>query len=367
MPWGYWTATLSAYGSNYYQQIAGINTTFVSSGESQNVDLKLHRVLRRSQNDVFGAQVRLTRRFGRSFIEDTEIPQQHRNNTIIELGVTDRHDFGEARFDATLSFRQGIGAFGAQADTVAAGDGPTWRFRMAVLDANLSVPFRIAGQRFRYVTAFRGQFTHDRLYYIDDLTIGSRYTVRGFDGESQLAGQRGFYWRNELQVPFGGRGPFRDGHTLYAGVDYGRVHRLSAARLVGRRPGAQLAGAVVGMRGGLGSRLGGVSYGLSVGVPVYKPKAFHTRWCDQRGTADLPVLNMSAMKRNEATPALRIAECYVASSPVRRHSITGAQNAIMWSGLIAALCGRSSNVMNRVGHLATRAICSAWLNGMVMS
>lgn len=287
MPWGYWTATLSAYGSNYYQQIAGINTTFVSSGESQNVDLKLHRVLRRSQNDVFGAQVRLTRRFGRSFIEDTEIPQQHRNNTIIELGVTDRHDFGEARFDATLSFRQGIGAFGAQADTVAAGDGPTWRFRMAVLDANLSVPFRIAGQRFRYVTAFRGQFTHDRLYYIDDLTIGSRYTVRGFDGESQLAGQRGFYWRNELQVPFGGRGP--------------------------------------------------------------------------------SVLNMSAMKRNEATPALRIAECYVASSPVRRHSITGAQNAIMWSGLIAALCGRSSNVMNRVGHLATRAICSAWLNGMVMS
>jgi len=35
------------------------------------------------------------------------------------------------------------------------------------------------------------------LFYVDDLTIGSRYTVRGFDGEKMLAAERGFYWRNE--------------------------------------------------------------------------------------------------------------------------------------------------------------------------
>ncbi|MFX7784808.1 ShlB/FhaC/HecB family hemolysin secretion/activation protein, partial [Acinetobacter baumannii] len=71
VPWGYWTATLSAYGSDYFQQVAGVNQTFVFSGESQNVDLKLHRVIRRSQNDVLGLQWRLTRRFGKSYIEDT--------------------------------------------------------------------------------------------------------------------------------------------------------------------------------------------------------------------------------------------------------------------------------------------------------
>jgi len=137
IPWGYWTATLSAYSSNYFQQIAGVNTTFVSSGKSQNVDLKLHRVLRRSQNDVLGMHVRLTRRFGTSYIDDTEIPQQRRNNTLLEVGVTDRHYFGPSQLDATLSFRQGIGAFGAQDDTLASFDGPTWRYRMMVLDANL--------------------------------------------------------------------------------------------------------------------------------------------------------------------------------------------------------------------------------------
>jgi len=267
VPWGYWTATVSAYSSNYFQQIAGVNTTFISSGKSQNVDLKLHRVLHRNQNDVFGMQVRLTRRFGKSYIEDTEIPQQRRNNTILEIGVTDRHYFGQSQLDASLGFRQGIGALGAQPDALAAEDGPTWRYRMMVLDANLSVPFKIAEQGFRYVTTVRGQFTNDRLYYVDDLTIGSRYTVRGFDGESQLAGERGFYWRNELQAPLGGTG-----QAIYAGIDYGRVYGPTTAALVG----TQLAGAVVGLRGGLGSRFGSVSYDVFVGTPVYKPEAFHT-------------------------------------------------------------------------------------------
>lgn len=268
VPWGYWTATLSAYSSTYYQHIAGVNTTFVSSGNSQTVDLKLHRVLSRSQNDVFGMQFRLSRRFGRSFIEDTEIAQQRRNNTIVEVGMTDRHYFGAAQFDGTLAYRQGVGGLGAQDDTLAADGGPTWRYRMLVLDANLSVPFKLADQPLRYVTTFRGQFTNDRLFYIDALTIGSRYTVRGFDGESQLAGERGFYWRNELQAPLGA-----SGQAIYAGLDYGRVYGPITAGLVG----TQLAGAVLGFRGGLGvSRPGSFSYDLFVGTPVYKPAAFHT-------------------------------------------------------------------------------------------
>ncbi|NYI01544.1 ShlB/FhaC/HecB family hemolysin secretion/activation protein [Cupriavidus plantarum] len=268
VPWGYWTATLSAYSSNYFQQIAGVNTTFVSSGKSENVDLKLHRVLSRSQNDIFGMQVKLTRRFGKSYIEDTEIPQQHRNNTIVEVGVTDRHYFGQSQLDATLSFRQGIGVLGAQDDALASDGGPTWRYRMMVLDANLSVPFKVAEQALRYVTTVRGQFTNDRLYYIDDLTIGSRYTVRGFDGESQLAGERGFYWRNELQAPLGA-----SNQAVYVGLDYGRVYGPSTEALVG----TQLAGAVVGLRGGIGwAKFGGMSYDVFLGTPVYKPEQFQT-------------------------------------------------------------------------------------------
>ncbi|AOK23466.1 hypothetical protein WK67_12340 [Burkholderia ubonensis] len=267
IPWGYWTATLSAYTNTYYQQIAGVNQTFVASGNSKTIDFKLARVLARSQNDVFGGYVRLSRRFGQSFIEDTEIPQQRRNNTLIELGLTDRHYFGGAQFDGSLAYRQGVGGFGAQDDVLAAGGGPTYRYKMAVVDANLSAPFAIAQQPFRYVTTFHGQYTGNSLYYIDDVTIGSRYTVRGFDGETMLAAARGFYWRNELQMPIG-----QTGQALYAGLDYGHVWGPQPVALVG----TQLAGAVIGVKGSVATRFGGYGYNLFAGTPVYKPSGFPT-------------------------------------------------------------------------------------------
>ncbi|OJB09616.1 hypothetical protein BGV52_14495 [Burkholderia ubonensis] len=267
IPWGYWTATLSAYTNTYYQQIAGVNQTFVASGNSKTFDFKLARVLARSQNDVFGGYVRLSRRFGQSFIEDTEIPQQRRNNTLIELGLTDRHYFGGAQFDGSLAYRQGIGGFGAQDDVLAAGGGPTYRYKMAVVDANLSAPFAIAQQPFRYVTTFHGQYTGNSLYYIDDVTIGSRYTVRGFDGETMLAAARGFYWRNELQMQIG-----QTGQALYAGLDYGHVWGPQPVALVG----TQLAGAVIGVKGSVATRFGGYGYNLFAGTPVYKPSGFPT-------------------------------------------------------------------------------------------
>ncbi|TAL95800.1 MAG: ShlB/FhaC/HecB family hemolysin secretion/activation protein [Paraburkholderia sp.] len=265
VPWGYWTATLSGNTNTYYQQIAGVNQTFVSSGNSQTAALRLARVLSRSQSDVFGVEFQLSKRFGESFIDDTDIPQQRRNNTFIEAGLTDRHYFGASQFDGTLAYRQGIGGLGATPDPYA--DGPTYRYHMAVLDANLSVPFAIAQQGFRYVTTVHGQFTDDTLFYLDDLTIGSRYTVRGFDGETMLAAEKGFYWRNELQMPIG-----QTGQTLYAGIDYGRVFGPNTTFLAG----TQLAGAVIGIRGGVPSRFAGLSYDLFAGTPIYKPSGFPT-------------------------------------------------------------------------------------------
>jgi len=275
VPWGYWTATLSGNTNTYYQNVAGVNQTFVSSGNSQTATFRLARVLSRSQSDVLGAYVQLSKRFGESFIEGTTIPIQDRNNTFIELGATDRHYFGGAQFDGTLAYRQGIHGLGATGDPNPnlynpgdqATQHPTYLYKMAALDANLSIPFAIASQNFRYVTTFHGQFTNDLLFYIDDLTIGSRYTLRGFDGETMLAAEKGFYWRNELQWPV-----FQTGQTLYAGVDYGQVFGPNAAILAG----TQLAGAVIGIRGGIPAKYAGFSYDLFAGTPIYKPAGFPT-------------------------------------------------------------------------------------------
>ncbi|SIT35870.1 putative activator/secretion protein [Paraburkholderia ribeironis] len=262
VPWGYWTGTLYGYTNTYFQPIAAVNGVSVASGNAQTAGLKLERVFHRSQNDVSGVEFQLVRRFGESFLQGAEIPQQQRNNTFIEAGLTNRHYFGAAQFDGTLAYRQGIGWFGAQPDTPG---GPTYRFHMATLDANLSVPFNVAGQSLRYVGTVHGQFTNDELNYIDDLTIGSRYTVRGFSGQTMLAAEKGFYWRNELQMALGGTG-----QSVYAGMDYGRLWGPFAANLAG----TQLAGAVLGLRGGAPTRLGTYAYDVFIGAPIYAPPGF---------------------------------------------------------------------------------------------
>jgi hemolysin activation/secretion protein len=262
VPWGYWTGTLYGYTNTYYQQVAQASSIFVASGNAQTAGFKLERVVHRSQNDVSGIEFQLVKRWGASFIEDTEIPQQYRDNTFFEAGLTNRHYFGAAQFDGTLAYRQGIGGLGAQPDTPG---GPTYRFHMATLDANLSVPFKVAGRSLRYVGTVHGQFTNDELNYIDDLTIGSRYTVRGFSGETMLAAEKGFYWRNELQYPLG-----QTGQVLYAGLDYGHLWGSSAANLAG----TQLAGAAIGLKGSVPSRLGTYSYDVFAGTPIYAPSGF---------------------------------------------------------------------------------------------
>ena len=67
-------------------------------------------------------------------------------------------------------------------------------------------------------------------------------------------------WRNELGLSLGG------GHELYVGADVGHVRGPS----VELQPGDRLAGAVIGLRGGVGP----ANWDLFVGVPVEAPEGF---------------------------------------------------------------------------------------------
>ncbi|HGO7963695.1 TPA: ShlB/FhaC/HecB family hemolysin secretion/activation protein, partial [Neisseria meningitidis] len=96
--------------------------------------------------------------------------------------------------------------------------------RMKIITAGLdaAAPFMLGKQQFSYETAIHAQWNKTPLVAQDKLSIGSRYTVRGFDGEQSLSGERGFYWQNTLGWHFHPR------HQFYLGADYGRVSGESA-------------------------------------------------------------------------------------------------------------------------------------------
>ncbi len=145
------------------------------------------------------------------------------------------------------------------------GDGSA-RAKIILADAQLQVPFTVQDQRLRYIGAWRAQWNRTELVPQDRFTIGTRYSVRGFDGENILSGDRGWTLSNELGLALG-----NSGQEAYAGIDYGEVGGNAADYLVGRR----LAGARssdLGVRGGYRN----LTYDWSWGTPLKKPDGFDT-------------------------------------------------------------------------------------------
>lgn len=263
IPYHYWRLGLTASNYKYYQSVAGVNQTYRYSGTSENSEVRLSRVIYRDVIRKSGVYLRGWARSSNNFIDDAEVQVQRRRMAGWELGLTHREYLGTATLDASAGYRHGTGAMGAiPAPEESFGEG-TSRPVLITADAQLNVPFVFASQRLRYTGTWRAQWNQTPLVPQDRFSIGGRYSVRGFDGETSLIGDRGWLIRNELGLPLG-----TVGQELYLGIDYGEVGGRSAQFL----PGTRLTGAVIGLRGGYR----GFFWDAFVGQPVSKPDGFLT-------------------------------------------------------------------------------------------
>jgi hemolysin activation/secretion protein len=263
VPWKEWLLSATATTFEYHQLGLGLNQYYSYHGKSDNQELAITRLLYRNSLSKTSASLRWWSRESRNFIDDTEVRPQRRDTGGWELGLNHRLQLYSASIEANLAARRGTGAFGSRpAPEEAFGEG-TSRMQILRADATLSLPFRLASQRLRYVAGWRAQWNGTPLTPQDRFAIGTRYTVRGFDGESFLSGDNGWLLRQELGlslVPMASE--------LYAGIDTGRVGGRSTETL----PDTRLTGAVIGLRGNAAR----VSWDLFVGRPVDKPEGFRT-------------------------------------------------------------------------------------------
>lgn len=266
IPYGYWLLSATGSDFNYYQQVAGLNQTYLYSGQSQNAEVKLSRIVFR--NAINKTQVILGSFFKKSsnFIDDTEIEAQRRRTAGWTLGLNQSWYIGKSTLDYTLGWKRGTGAMEAlRAPEENSGEG-TSRMEILTGEVNLAVPFELSAGPFRalrYNGTLRFQNNYTPLTPQDRFAIGNRYTVRGFDGALTLSAERGVFLRNDISAPLG-----QSNQQLYLGVDYGEVAGPSAEWLLGKR----LAGAVIGLRGGYKS----LSYDFFTGQPLKKPDGFQT-------------------------------------------------------------------------------------------
>jgi len=263
LPFGYWMLGATTSANRYDQSVAGASQTYLYSGTSENYELKLSRVLTRDASSKTMASLRGYMTQSRNFIDDTEVEVQRRRMAGWEAAVAHRAFIGDATLDVNMAYRHGTGAFAAlSAPEEAFGEG-TARPRIMSAETSFIVPFKFADHQLRYNATLRAQWNRTPLVSQDRFSIGGRYTVRGFDGESILLSERGFLIRNDLGLMLGS-----SGQELYVGIDHGEVGGRSAELLIGKR----LTGAVVGLRGSAK----GMSYDVFVGQPLSKPDGFET-------------------------------------------------------------------------------------------
>jgi len=263
LPFDYWLFGVTASENNYHQSVAGASQTYIYSGSSENYEAKLSRILHRDGSGKTSASLRGYLTKSANFIDDTEVEVQRRRMAGWELGVQHRAFIKDATLDLAAAWRQGTGAFNAIDAPEEDFDEGTARPRLLSAEIGLNLPFSLAGQNFRYNGSWRAQWNRTPLVPQDRFSIGGRYSVRGFDGESVLMAERGWLIRNDLGLMLGA-----SGQELYVGIDHGEVGGQSAELLVGRR----LTGAVLGLRGGYK----GFSWDLFSGWPLAKPEGFKT-------------------------------------------------------------------------------------------
>lgn len=265
VPFGRWQWTWNHSRYRYHQAVAGVNEVYDYNGKSSNSDLGVSRMLYRDAARKLRLGVKLWQRQTQSYIDDAEIEVQRRRLAGWSVQLSHREYLGHATLDFGLGYKRGTGRNSSLEDPGEAFGEGTSRLKLVTADVSVGLPFRIGGQPFVYDGVFYRQWNRTPLSPQDRLSIGSRYSVRGFDGESSLSGERGWYWRNDLGWQYA------PSHRLYVGLDTGRVSGRSARYGVGQ----SLTGAVVGVRGQFEAG-GQVSYDLFAGRPLKKPEGLRT-------------------------------------------------------------------------------------------
>lgn len=268
IPYGWDTFTFSFSRYQYHQRVHLEPFPFLSEGLTKTGKFTWDHVVYRSRTQRQSLDFSIRKRDSHSYLDHRELDIQTQHTTAVEAGWNLRDYLGSGVLYTRLGHRMGVAWLGAQPENPY-GEGPKTRYNMWLLDVDYQKPFQLGKQQATYTASFHGQWTMkgDRLYGLDDISMGNRYTVRGFDGDYTLMGESGWYLRNEVACPVAPWG------EVYVGADGGAVYGPSTDILTGRT----IAGGVVGLRGTIPFGNTELFYDVFAGIPLYKPQGYPTK------------------------------------------------------------------------------------------
>lgn len=187
VPYGYGLLDYSYSWSNYLSTINNNGYAWRSTGDSETHRLTGSWVLFRNGDIKTAASLGLTHRINRNKLNDVLLETSSRKLSSVSLGInhTQKIASGVATFNPT--FTQGVPWFGAEDDNDKQGDVPKAEFRKWSVSGSFQRPLT---EKLWWLSSLYFQWSPDRLYGSERLTLGGETSVRGYK-EQYISGDNG--------------------------------------------------------------------------------------------------------------------------------------------------------------------------------
>lgn len=259
IPFGYSELSLFYSSSKSKQSIDIGPYDFDYVGKTKYFSLKGSRMLHRDASSKLSASAELIRRKYDYTLGGEELVLQKRDMSNLKLGVNYKKNFTGAVLDSNLSWQRFIKALGSTETPDMRSGEVSRQSQIMNLNVNYMKWLTLLPVDAYYELNLGVQYTPDNLTLQDQLTIGDRWSVRGFDDSGGIYGNKGFYIQNTLNIITGYRNI-----TPYFGVDYGQILGKVPVQEIDSK---KIMGGITGLKGAVY----GLDYDLSLSSPFVYP------------------------------------------------------------------------------------------------
>jgi hemolysin activation/secretion protein len=194
VPYGYGLLDYSYSYSSYHSSFINNDFTWLSNGDNVAHRLNGSWVLFRNGDIKTGVQLGLNHYASHNFLNHTLLQSSSRKITSLQAGLNHTQKIAGGVATLNPAFSRGMPWFDAERDAGKTGDLPKAQFRKWSLSGSFQRPLTSS---LWWLSSVYSQWSPDRLYASERLTLGGESSVRGFK-EQYLSGDTGGYLRNEL-------------------------------------------------------------------------------------------------------------------------------------------------------------------------
>ena len=281
IPYGYNTFGLKFSQSQFSigADIPYRETPFYITGKSESTELTFARVFLRDQSSKHAFTASFADGDSLSYVDGALVKVASQKSKTLSLGVQSSLVVGSGLLTAAPQLVIGQRNHYALPEELLYA-APDANYQKLALMLNYGKGLKWAGENSSWNSFFQGQYAEKSLYSSERISIGGLGSVRGFT-DTTLAGDSGFYWRNELALR---KGANVMGQAVqwkwYAGYDIGHVSSHDV-----EEPDGTMTGWVLGLNTQVGPTSLDVSWTRAhvrpTGMPVDRSGQFWFRLSTQ--------------------------------------------------------------------------------------